>query len=205
MWIRGGGTVRRDRGPCRRDDPPGNGTRHGAIGMRYRTSRDDGGGRRRYHLKSSPHRIQPLGRIDGKPVAWGLRNSLPPRVSRTGATTASAMAVVHQDGMIGACLIPVEFVRTGHPSPVGHIPAGACLATPDSREGPNHRCGSSRRRGHRSFPAADAGPVRSGAELPSDRRPRPRQRTVRRRRTERPPPSRFRRQPRTCARPYPGW
>lgn len=71
------------------------------------------------------HRLQPLGWIDGKPVAWGLGNFVWPRLSPASAATAAARVVVHPDGTIGACLVPMEIVRSGQPSFTGPTP-GRC-------------------------------------------------------------------------------
>ena len=72
------------------------------------------------------HRLSPLGWVDEAPVAWGLGNFVWPRLSVASATTAVARVIVHPDGTIGACLIPVEIVRSGHPSLLGHRP-GYCV------------------------------------------------------------------------------
>ena len=71
------------------------------------------------------HRLNPLGWVDGKPVAWGLGNFIWPRISVASATTAIARVVVHPDGQIGACLIAAEIVRHGHPEFTGERP-GYC-------------------------------------------------------------------------------
>ncbi len=72
------------------------------------------------------HRLNPLGWVDGKPVAWGLGNFVWPRLSVPSATTAVARVIVEPDGTMGACLIPVEIVRSGHPSFSGE-PPGYCV------------------------------------------------------------------------------
>ena len=69
--------------------------------------------------------MNPLGWVDGKPVAWGLGNFVWPRISIPSATTAVAQVIVEPDGQMGACLIPVEIVRSGHPSFSGE-PPGYC-------------------------------------------------------------------------------
>ena len=69
------------------------------------------------------HRLQPLGWIDGKPVAWGLGNFVWPRLSPQSA--AAARVVVHPDGAIGACLVPMEIIKSGRPSFTGPLP-GRC-------------------------------------------------------------------------------
>ena len=72
------------------------------------------------------HRLSPLGWVDGRPVAWGLGNFIWPRISVPSATTAIARVIVHPDGTMGACLIPAEIVRSGHPVFSGE-PAGYCV------------------------------------------------------------------------------
>ena len=78
------------------------------------------------------HRLGPLGWVDGKPVAWGLGNFVWPRITVPSATTAVARVIVEPDGTIGACLIPVEIVRSGHPSFSGE-PPGYCVPLYDDR------------------------------------------------------------------------
>lgn len=72
------------------------------------------------------HRLNPLGWVDGAPVAWGLGNFIWPRITVPSATTANARVIVHPDGQMGACLIPVEIVSHGHPEFTGE-PAGYCV------------------------------------------------------------------------------
>ena len=72
------------------------------------------------------HRLSPLGWVDGAPVAWGLGNFVWPRISIPSATTAIARVIVHPDGTMGACLIPAEIVRSGHPS-FSAEPPGYCV------------------------------------------------------------------------------
>ena len=72
------------------------------------------------------HRLNPLGFVDGAPVAWGLGNFVWPRITLASATTAIARVIVHPDGRIGACLIPVEIVHHGHPQFSGE-PPGYCV------------------------------------------------------------------------------
>lgn len=71
------------------------------------------------------HRVGPLGEIDGKPVAWGLGHIVWRRINPVSAQTTVAKVVVHPDGTMGACLMPAEIVRHGHPVFVGHTP-GHC-------------------------------------------------------------------------------
>lgn len=72
------------------------------------------------------HRLSPLGWVAGIPVAWGLGNFVWPRLSVASATTAVARVIVEPDGTMGACLIPVEIVRSGHPTFSGE-PPGYCI------------------------------------------------------------------------------
>ncbi|MCP4964560.1 MAG: CapA family protein [bacterium] len=62
-----------------------------------------------------PHRLQPLGFYEGKPIAWSLGNFVWPRFSVAGATTAVAQFIVEPDGSIDACLIPTVIETSGHP------------------------------------------------------------------------------------------
>ena len=71
------------------------------------------------------HRVGPLGEIDGKPVAWGLGHIVWRRINPVSAQTTVAKVVVHPDGTMGACLMPAEIVRHGHPVFVGDTP-GYC-------------------------------------------------------------------------------
>ena len=71
------------------------------------------------------HRVGPLGEIDGKIVAWGLGHIIWPRINPVSAQTTVAKVVVHPDGTMGACLMPAEIVRHGHPVFVGPTP-GHC-------------------------------------------------------------------------------
>lgn len=71
------------------------------------------------------HRVGPLGEIDGKPVAWGLGHIVWRRINPVSAQTTVAKVVVHPDGTMGACLMPAEIVRHGHPVFVGQTP-GHC-------------------------------------------------------------------------------
>jgi len=71
------------------------------------------------------HRVGPLGEIDGKPVAWGLGHLVWRRINPVSAQTTVAKVVVHPDGTMGACLMPAEIVRHGHPVFVGDTP-GHC-------------------------------------------------------------------------------
>ena len=71
------------------------------------------------------HRVGPLGEIDGKPVAWGLGHIVWRRINPVSAQTTVAKVVVHPDGTMGACLMPAEIVRHGHPVFVGDTP-GHC-------------------------------------------------------------------------------
>jgi len=71
------------------------------------------------------HRVGPLGEIDGKPVAWGLGHIVWRRINPVSAQTTVAKVVVLPDGTMGACLMPAEIVRHGHPVFVGQTP-GHC-------------------------------------------------------------------------------
>ena len=71
------------------------------------------------------HRVGPLSEIDGKIVAWGLGHIIWPRINPVSAQTTVAKVVVHPDGTMGACLMPAEIVRHGHPVFVGPTP-GHC-------------------------------------------------------------------------------
>lgn len=71
------------------------------------------------------HRVGPLSEIDGKIVAWGLGHIIWPRINPVSAQTTVAKVVVHPDGTMGACLMPAEIVRHGHPIFVGQTP-GHC-------------------------------------------------------------------------------
>jgi len=71
------------------------------------------------------HRVGPLSEIDGKIVAWGLGHIIWPRINPVSAQTTVAKVVVHPDGTMGACLMPAEIVRHGHPVFVGQTP-GHC-------------------------------------------------------------------------------
>ena len=71
------------------------------------------------------HRVGPLGEIDGKIVAWGLGHIVWRRINPVSAQTTVAKVVVHPDGTMGACLMPAEIVRHGHPVFVGQTP-GHC-------------------------------------------------------------------------------
>ncbi len=71
------------------------------------------------------HRVGSLGEIDGKIVAWGLGHIIWRRINPVSAQTTVAKVVVHPDGTMGACLMPAEIVRHGHPVFVGHTP-GHC-------------------------------------------------------------------------------
>ena len=71
------------------------------------------------------HRVGPLGEIEGKIVAWGLGHIIWPRINPVSAQTTVAKVVVHPDGTMGACLMPAEIVRHGHPVFVGQTP-GHC-------------------------------------------------------------------------------
>ena len=75
------------------------------------------------------HRLSPMGWVDGRPVAWGLGNFIWPRISVPSATTAIARVIVHPDGRMGACLIPAEIVRSGHPVFTGERPGIAYRCT----------------------------------------------------------------------------
>ena len=61
------------------------------------------------------HVLQPLEFYNGRPIAWGLGNFVWQAYPRQGAKTAIAQFVFEPDGRIGACLVPVQIERTGHP------------------------------------------------------------------------------------------
>jgi poly-gamma-glutamate capsule biosynthesis protein CapA/YwtB (metallophosphatase superfamily) len=62
------------------------------------------------------HRLQPMSRLDGAAIFWGLGNFVWPRLSAAGSTTAVAEVVVSPEGEITqACLIPATIVSSGHP------------------------------------------------------------------------------------------
>lgn len=71
------------------------------------------------------HRVGPLSEIDGKIVAWGLGHIIWRRINPVSARTTVAKVVVHPDGTMGACLMPAEIIRHGHPVFVGPTP-GHC-------------------------------------------------------------------------------
>ena len=71
------------------------------------------------------HRLNPLGEVDGKPVAWGLGNFVWLTFSGPGATTAVARVVISPSGAITSCLIPAHIESSGHPVLVGIPPCGA--------------------------------------------------------------------------------
>ena len=71
------------------------------------------------------HRLNPLGEVDGKPVAWGLGNFVWPTFSGPGATTAVARVVISPSGANTSCLIPASIESSGHPVLVGIPPCGA--------------------------------------------------------------------------------
>lgn len=81
------------------------------------------------------HRVGPLGEIDGKIVAWGLGHIIWPRINPVSAQTTVAKVVVHPDGTMGACLMPAEIVRHGHPVFVGPTP-GHCQLLYGGRPSP---------------------------------------------------------------------
>jgi poly-gamma-glutamate capsule biosynthesis protein CapA/YwtB (metallophosphatase superfamily) len=71
------------------------------------------------------HRLQPMSRLDGAAIFWGLGNFVWPRLSAAGSTTAVAEVVVSPDGEITeACLIPATIVSSGHPEL--DAPYGGC-------------------------------------------------------------------------------
>lgn len=70
------------------------------------------------------HRLQPLERIDGAVVAWGLGNFVWPDFSPEGSTTAVARVVVAPDGEIDACLVPAIITSPGRPEVTGDAPCG---------------------------------------------------------------------------------
>ncbi|MDE0643367.1 MAG: CapA family protein [bacterium] len=72
------------------------------------------------------HRVGPLGRINGKPVAWGLGHIIWRRINPVSAQTTVAKVIVHPDGTMGACLMPAEIIRHGHPVFIGETP-GECI------------------------------------------------------------------------------
>jgi poly-gamma-glutamate synthesis protein (capsule biosynthesis protein) len=61
------------------------------------------------------HVLQPLEFYKGKPIAWGLGNFVWQAYPAQGSRTAIAQFVFEPDGRIGACLVPVQIERTGHP------------------------------------------------------------------------------------------
>ena len=61
------------------------------------------------------HVLQPLEFYNGRPIAWGLGNFVWQAYPPQGARTAIAQFVFEPDGRIGACLVPVQIERTGHP------------------------------------------------------------------------------------------
>lgn len=65
------------------------------------------------------HRLQPLGRHAGRPIAWGLGNFVWPDFSPAGSRTAVARFVVEPDGTVGGCLLPARIVSPGHPELTG--------------------------------------------------------------------------------------
>ncbi len=65
------------------------------------------------------HRLQPVSRIEGRPVFWGLGNFVWPRLSEAGARTAVAEVVVDPGGRFRARLLPAVIEAGGHPVLVG--------------------------------------------------------------------------------------
>jgi poly-gamma-glutamate capsule biosynthesis protein CapA/YwtB (metallophosphatase superfamily) len=61
------------------------------------------------------HRLNPLGRYRGRPIAWGLGNFVWPTHSPAGSTTAVAEFVVQPSGKISGRLIPAYIEDSGHP------------------------------------------------------------------------------------------
>ncbi len=61
------------------------------------------------------HRLNPLGRYRGRPIAWGLGNFVWPTDSGPGSRTAVAEFVVRPDGRVNGRLIPARIVDSGHP------------------------------------------------------------------------------------------
>lgn len=61
------------------------------------------------------HRLGPLGRYRGRPIAWGLGNFVWPRHSEAGATTAVAEFVVRPNGEVRGRLLPAFIEESGHP------------------------------------------------------------------------------------------
>jgi poly-gamma-glutamate capsule biosynthesis protein CapA/YwtB (metallophosphatase superfamily) len=57
------------------------------------------------------HRLNPMERVDGAAVFWGLGNFVWPHNSVPSATTAVARVVVHPDGTLEPCMIPA-YIRT---------------------------------------------------------------------------------------------
>ncbi len=78
------------------------------------------------------HRVGPLGSINGKPVAWGLGHIIWRRINPVSAQTTVARVLVHPDGTMGACLMPAEIIRHGHPVFVGSNP-GHCRLLYDGK------------------------------------------------------------------------
>ncbi len=65
------------------------------------------------------HRLQPLEKVEGVPVAWSLGNFVWPNFSVAGSTTAVARVIVSPDGTTRSCLLPAFISAPGHPELTG--------------------------------------------------------------------------------------
>jgi poly-gamma-glutamate synthesis protein (capsule biosynthesis protein) len=61
------------------------------------------------------HRLQPMSKINGKPIFWGLGNFVWPNFSSAGSRTAVARVTVRPDGSLKAKLLPAFIQAPGHP------------------------------------------------------------------------------------------